>query len=76
MIPTEKICLFCKWFYFTAGTKGWSEYTPGSEMDIGCEKDHWDVCVEEDREYMLREKMLRARKCKDYELSSDVLDIQ
>ena len=36
-----KLCWLCKHFDYAQAFGGYSEYTPGSEFDISCSKNHW-----------------------------------
>jgi hypothetical protein len=58
-------CLDCTHFYFSPYERGYSEYTPGQEMNLGCNKDHWDreSCYSEED---FRNNMMSAKTCKDY----------
>lgn len=38
----ERLCWFCEHFSFDPGSPHYSEYTPGSEMQMSCQKDVWD----------------------------------
>lgn len=61
----EKLCLFCKHFYFNPGELAYSDVTPGSNMSIGCGKGHWN----EDSFYheeSYRACQLKAQTCKDF----------
>ena len=61
----KKTCLMCKYFYFSSGSAGYSEVTPGSDTYMGCDKNHWQM--EEDEEKRdLRHKMSMAACCNDY----------
>jgi hypothetical protein len=59
-------CLFCKEFYFMDGQPGYSEMTPGSNAEIGCDKKYWELDQIFDTEESYRQKMLRAKTCKDF----------
>lgn len=60
------ICLDCRYFEFYPFYPGYSEYTPGSDMSIGCGKDYW--CANEcSSQEQFKEKMCSATTCKDYE---------
>jgi hypothetical protein len=37
----DKLCLECKNLDWSTAEPGYSEYTPGSDMYIGCRKDKW-----------------------------------
>lgn len=60
-------CLYCKYFYLLAGEYGYSEYTPGSDVRIGCDKGVWDLDNYMDTEVDFRRKMLTANECKYYD---------
>lgn len=34
-------CLCCKFMYFSPGSPGYSELTPGTGADFHCGKNHW-----------------------------------
>jgi len=67
----EKICLFCKRFYFSTGDYGYSDMTPGYEATLTCLKNHWDVDNYLDTTTVYREKLLTAKSCKDWDLLDD-----
>lgn len=62
----KKTCLFCKHFNFDMGSPGYSEYTPGTDAEFECRKDHWSMGnyggVEK-----FRENIETAKDCKDFE---------
>jgi hypothetical protein len=63
----EKICLFCKHFYFSTGDPGYSDMTPGEDMHILCLKVYWYIDNYEDTTETYRQKLLTAKMCKDFE---------
>lgn len=67
MSDIPKVCPTCRYFYFSAGQRGYSEMTPGSDTHISCDKNYWDI-DEMDTDLTYRKKMLMAADCKDYEL--------
>lgn len=60
----KKLCLFCKYFYFSGAEIGYSEYTPGSEVEMYCTKRVWDKYDV----YDIRETFKTAETCKKYKL--------
>ncbi len=38
----KSCCVFCKYFYFNPSDPGYSEYTPGSDTEVGCRKNKWN----------------------------------
>ena len=64
----ERICIFCKHFYFEEATPGYSEYTPGCDhYSVGCEKEYWEIDPYEDTRETYGQKLLTAKSCKDWE---------
>ena len=62
-----RLCPTCKWFEFDGGERGYSTYTQGSDMSIGCAKNKWALGCE-DSLATARKAMHMASKCKDYKL--------
>jgi hypothetical protein len=62
----EKLCLFCKNFYFNPGEKGYSDMTPGYDTTLGCNLGYWDI-LNIDAEESYRECQLKAKTCKDFQ---------
>ncbi len=60
-------CLDCTWFYMEPSTPGYSEVTPGDDMEMGCRKCHWTLNNRRDDEASFRAKMQTATTCPDYE---------
>lgn len=58
-----KLCLFCNSFKFFEGSRGYSEYTPGSEGYLGCGLNIWSVNVNYDKEEEYRNGLEMATKC-------------
>lgn len=74
--PVEKLCLWCKYFYLTVGSPGYSEYTPGSDFSMDCGKSHWDYKGVSDSENHYRECLLAAQVCPDYEFNVQLVNIE
>jgi hypothetical protein len=68
------ICLFCKHFYFSAGWAGYSEYTPGGDADMGCNKHLVDFDMWGDTTETYRQKMLTAVNCPQFDPAQEYLD--
>jgi len=60
-------CLYCKYFYLLTAVTSYSEYTPGSDIYIGCDKGVWSLDNYMDTEVDFRRKMLTANECKYYD---------
>ena len=60
----QRFCYDCKYFYFTFGEGGYSEYTPGSPPVMSCSKSHFDYSS--DDFFNLKETICRAQTCKDF----------
>ena len=62
-----KLCWWCKHFRYDTGDGGYSEMTPGYEMTMRCNKDHWDFDTLETSEDEFRNMIHHAVDCKDFE---------
>ena len=62
-----RLCPTCAFFRFDGGERGYSTYTPGTDMSIGCDKDHWMLGTG-DTLADARKAMLTATTCKDFAL--------
>lgn len=66
-------CVNCKYFYFSGAEPGYSEMTPGSDMVLNCEKDHWDTQRRSKKVFWVdnqddfRKAMAMSKTCKDFE---------
>lgn len=60
-------CVDCKHFYFSSGSPGYSEYTPGSDASLGCTKQKWEYEPNNDTDQSFRKKMKTADNCEEYE---------
>lgn len=67
-----RLCYNCQFMYFDAGSPSYSEYTPGSNMTMYCQKDHWDLDGYEDK---LRECLETAQHCPDYQHSNKAIEL-
>lgn len=59
----EKLCLFCKSFYFESAEHNYSEWTPGCDVSIGCYKGYFEVDIFKDTTKSYRKKLLTAQGC-------------
>jgi len=63
----EKVCINCRHWDFDAGTRDYSEYTPGDVWTMTCEKSRFDMLQGYDvTSDQLRETLLTARNCEDF----------
>jgi hypothetical protein len=69
----EKLCLWCKHFYFQQEIPDWSEYTPGEGANIGCGLHNFHIDVDEDTTNTYRKKLLTAITCLDYKFDTELL---
>ena len=67
-------CLFCIWFRFISGEPSYSELTSGSEAEIYCQKEIWELDMHWDLQEDYERKMLMAETCKLYEKRKHELD--
>jgi len=62
-----KNCLLCKHFYLISGSPGYSEYTPGSDLVIGCDRNVWEFDSSMTSEDEFLGFMNTANTCDRYE---------
>ena len=70
---SDRICVQCEHFYFSMGSRAWSEITPGEDAFISCQKDHWSMSNDEgegSRE-RFRLNIAKAKTCADFEPAED-----
>lgn len=68
----DKTCLFCEHYYISVGSPGYSEYTPGSDFSMDCNKGHWDF-KQYDTEAHYRGCLVTAQSCPDYNFNPLIL---
>lgn len=66
MSVRELACYDCHWFTFNPGHPGYSEVTPGSDMNFGCYKGIWDGS-ELSSEADFATKIVTATNCDEFE---------
>lgn len=68
--PYGNLCVMCEHFWFTPSEPHYSTWTPGSDMAMGCYKNHWS-----EREPVstddFRATLRLARDCKDFTLHKE-----
>lgn len=62
----DKICLSCEDFVVITAEAGYSDDTPGWDVEIYCRKRHWKIDQFVDTEDDYEQKMMSAENCKDY----------
>ena len=62
-------CVNCRWFQYTTGEPHYSELTPGSDITIGCLKNHWRHENTETTAFQFQKYMNSANDCPDFEIS-------
>ena len=65
---SEKLCVFCRHWYFMSGQQGYSEMTPGSSASMECGKRHFtrdeqDLFISTEE---FRHTIEKAQTCQDY----------
>ena len=67
-VAKGRLCVFCKHFDITDGEPGYSEWTPGSDMRIGCGKYLWSVeNMETGGPEKFRVEIKRAATCGEWQ---------
>lgn len=66
-----RLCLWCEHCYLSMGTPGYSELTPGDEMEMECQKGHFKF-QRYGLESEYRKILLTAIKCPDYKLNERI----
>lgn len=74
--PNKKLCLWCKHFYLSIGSLGYSEYTPGSDFTMDCNKFHWNYEGANSSEEEYRACLISAQVCPDYEFNTKLITIE
>lgn len=65
-----RLCPTCVFFDFDGGERGYSTYTPGTDMSIECRRDHWSLGTD-DTLADARRAMHMAETCKDFKLYTE-----
>lgn len=61
-----KLCWFCTHFIYGQAMGGYSEYTPGSDFYIECDKKHWKFDAEMTTQAQFGEMLSTAKTCEDF----------
>lgn len=62
----KETCIMCKHWSFMSGSPGYSEYTPGTDWDMGCGKKIWNTGDEYITETEFRSLINHAKTCDEY----------
>jgi len=62
----DSCCVNCCHFGFWPGDAGYSEYTPGSDMEIWCSRGKWRVQFGITPESQFRDFMRSSRECPQF----------
>ncbi len=62
-----RICWECKHVYYSSGSEGYSDFTPGSDISLSCMKSYWELHNCSDTLADVRRKLLSAEHCADFE---------
>lgn len=64
---STRTCLDCRHWHFYGGSQGYSEMTPGMDMEIRCTRGHWGLLNLEGRSQQgFRETVARGADCNDF----------
>ena len=63
----ERLCWDCQHVYWKPASPGYSDLTPGSSLDISCNKHHWALDAYGDTLADFRRYLLMAGTCPDFE---------
>jgi hypothetical protein len=64
--PENKLCWFCKHFYYSNAELDWSDMTPGSDFAMSCSKGHWDFDAFRTGQEEFGKILSSARECPDF----------
>jgi hypothetical protein len=69
-VPAQgRVCWSCEHLYFSSGSPGYSEMTPGWDFEMSCGKSFWEFDSCGDGLETFRSKLLSAERCAAFELS-------
>lgn len=68
----ERFCLGCKHFEFIQGEPYHSDWIPGCEASMSCQKEHYEIDLLEDIKRTLKEKLTMAQTCVDFLQDEDI----
>ena len=67
-----RVCLFCEHFYIVMSSPGYSEYTPGEEFKMSCDREVWEYQKYGDENDYLR-CIVMAQCCEQYVFNKSIL---
>jgi hypothetical protein len=62
-----RICWLCQHVYFSQGSPGYSDLTPGYDFELSCGKQFWEFDSHMDGLDEFREKLESAERCAAFE---------
>ena len=66
-----RLCWFCEHCYYSNGSPGYSEWTPGTDFSLECGKGYWDFDNFDDTLTEFREQIEAAMRCADFKDRGD-----
>jgi hypothetical protein len=66
MTEENKLCWFCKYFWYSRAEDDWSEVTPGSDFALSCSKLHWWFDSHKTTQEEFGRILTTARTCPDF----------
>ena len=70
-----KLCYECVHMWVDPGSEGYSEYTPTKPMEMRCMKHHWEMDEHGLCKYTLKQILIMAETCPDYEADPEMVEI-
>lgn len=61
-----RLCWYCQYFYYSNADPGYSEVTPGWELSMSCNKNHWTFDAYSTSQKEFADMIQTAKKCKDF----------
>lgn len=68
MAIDDRLCWFCKHFWYSSAEPDWSACTPGSDFGISCNKAHWTFDAFTTSQGEFGKMLTTARTCLDFDL--------
>ena len=63
-----RLCWFCREFWWSNASPGYSELTPGFDFSVSCNRDHWRFDSFTTSAEDFRKMLETAKTCPDFKL--------
>ncbi len=67
-----QVCWSCEHLYYSKADAGYSEYTPGYDFSLSCNKGYWTFENYSDELTDFRNKLTNAELCADFKLHNTI----